>query len=288
MAISPSHKLGQAIGNEFESAIREPLSEVAKEYGLYLDYPHPRTARNRRKTVSWKDLKGNSHRLDYVLEEDGSETKVGIPRAFIEIAWRRYTKHSKNKAQEIQGAVTPLFETYVNSHPFLGAILAGEFTQPAQEQFRSHGFEILHCPYETIIKAFSNAGIDVSTQECTSVEKLQAKVDAVEQLTSEKKEEIRNGIRELHKTSFEKFFSSLRSSLSRKIERVSVLPLTGVASSFGSIEEAILFVSALDEQAWYQEFVRYEINIRYNNGDDIKGNFQQREDAIKFLQIYVG
>ena len=45
---------------------------------------------------------GNVHDLDYVFEQGGTEATIGQPKAFIEIAWRRYTKHSRNKAQEIQ------------------------------------------------------------------------------------------------------------------------------------------------------------------------------------------
>ena len=55
--------------------------------------------------------------------------KPGKPVAFIESAWRRYTKHSRNKAQEIQGAILPLAETYSESNLFLGAVLAGVFTE---------------------------------------------------------------------------------------------------------------------------------------------------------------
>ena len=77
------------------------------------------------------DLNGNEHDLDFVLERGGTATKRGIPVAFIETAWRRYTKHSRNKAQEIQGAIVPLFETYKRYHPLMGAILAGDFTPGA-------------------------------------------------------------------------------------------------------------------------------------------------------------
>ncbi len=45
MAQSPAHKLGQIIGDELERAIHKPLREIAEEFGLYLDYKHPRTAR---------------------------------------------------------------------------------------------------------------------------------------------------------------------------------------------------------------------------------------------------
>jgi hypothetical protein len=51
--------------------------------------------------------------------------------AFIETAWRRYTRHSRNKAQEIEGAIGPLAETFAHARPFLGAILAGQFIHEA-------------------------------------------------------------------------------------------------------------------------------------------------------------
>lgn len=159
MAQSPAHRLGQIIGGQLELAVRQPLEEIAKEFDLYLDYKHPRRARNGRKKVSWKDSQGNTHDLDYVLEEGGSEKMLGRPRAFIETAWRRYTKHSRNKAQEIQGAITPLAKTYQNSHPFLGAVLAGVFTEGSLTQFRSHDFTLAYCPYETILQAFATGGL---------------------------------------------------------------------------------------------------------------------------------
>jgi hypothetical protein len=118
MAESPSHKFGQIIGDVLEVAIEPVLSLFAQENGLYLDKKGPRPARKGMK-VSWTDLSGNVHDLDFVLEKNGSLTKIGTPVAFIESAWRRYTKHSRNKAQEIQGAILPLAATYQNSAPFI-------------------------------------------------------------------------------------------------------------------------------------------------------------------------
>ena len=105
MAQSPSHRFGQIIGEVLEAAIHDPLEEVCRKHGLYLDSKHSRLARNGLNKVVWKDSKGNTHDLDYVIERDGTEETIGAPKAFIEIAWRRYTKHSRNKAQEIQGAI---------------------------------------------------------------------------------------------------------------------------------------------------------------------------------------
>src|SRR3990172_8567145 len=143
MALSPSHKFGQIIGDTLEEALEVPLRDFARKHGLYLDTSHPRPAREGKKKVSWKDYKGNIHDLDFVFEQSGSEEEIGSPRAFIECAWRRYTKHSRNKAQEIHGAIIPLAETYADYHPFLGVVLAGVFTAGSIEQLKSNGFEVL-------------------------------------------------------------------------------------------------------------------------------------------------
>ena len=73
MAQSPSHRFGQIIGEVLESAIRGPLEDLCRQRGLYLDSKHPRAARNGRNKVAWKDLKGNTHDLDYVIEFGGTE-----------------------------------------------------------------------------------------------------------------------------------------------------------------------------------------------------------------------
>jgi hypothetical protein len=176
MAASPSHRFGQIIGEMLEAAIQPILVTVAKDHNLYLDSKRPRKARGGKRKVGWMDSKKNNHDLDYVLEQGGTEDATGTPKAFIEIAWRRYTKHSKNKAQEIQGAITPLAERYNDAHPFLGVVLAGEFTEPSLNQLRSHGFEVLYFPYQSVVKAFAVAGINATVEENTSDAQVKKKV----------------------------------------------------------------------------------------------------------------
>ena len=129
MAKSPAHRFGQIIGDLLEYTLIRYCQPIAKEYGMYLDYKHSRPARNNQNEVRWTDINGNTHKLDIVIEYGGSEIKTGNPRAFIEMAWRRYTKHSKNKAQEISAAIQPLVSRYSEYGPFYGAVLAGEFTE---------------------------------------------------------------------------------------------------------------------------------------------------------------
>jgi hypothetical protein len=107
MAEAAGHRFGQLIGEYCEKAVEPLLKEFADRHGLFLDKAGDRPARSGKK-VKWIDSYGNSHNLDYVLERGGTPEKVGTPVAFIESAWRRYTKHSRNKAQEIQGAILPI------------------------------------------------------------------------------------------------------------------------------------------------------------------------------------
>ena len=283
MAESPAHKLGQIIGDQLEFAIRQSLQEVANEFDLYLDYKHKRPARGGRKKVPWKDSYRNAHDLDYVMEEGGSEKELGHPRAFIETAWRRYTKHSKNKAQEIQGAILPLQETYRRYAPFLGAVLAGDFTEGALTQLRSHGFSLVYAPYEDIVQAFRNAGVDVFSDERTSEKELWYKVRAFNGVRLARRRRIQTEIRASFGSQFDTFIGSLRHSLDRCIQHVFVLTLSGSSRKFDSIEEAVDFVSGYDELVSVSNFVRYELNVRYSNGDEVRGTFREKERCIAFL-----
>ena len=162
MAQAPGHRLGQIIGEALELAIEPRLRRFADDHGLYLDRAGTRPAR-RGKAVTWIDDLGNGHDLDCVLERGGTDEMIGAPAAFIESAWRRYTKHSRNKAQEIQGAILPLLAKYASLKPFAGVVLAGEFTSASLAQLRSNGFAVLHIEYATIIEIFGQFGIEAGT-----------------------------------------------------------------------------------------------------------------------------
>ena len=144
MAKSPAHRFGQIIGNLLEETLIRYCRPIAAQCGMYLDYKHERPARGNRNEVIWTDINGNAHKLDIVMEQNGTEAALGKPLAFIEIAWRRYTKHSKNKAQEISAAILPLVKRYSDTGPFYGAVLAGEFTENSLCQMRSEGFRLLY------------------------------------------------------------------------------------------------------------------------------------------------
>ncbi len=288
MATSPSHRWGQIIGQEFlEVAMYALLSETARKHKLYLDQKGQRTARPGKK-IAWVDMYGNTHDLDFVLEKTGSDTQIGTPVAFIESAWRRYTKHSRNKAQEIQGAILPLVQTHGNHAPFIGVILAGDFTDGAKTQLRSHRFRVLHFSYESLVAAFHTAGIDASFDEDTADAKCAKKVRAWDRLSEKDRRKLAVRLLDDNKAQVKEFIDALDGAILRQIKLIRVLPLHGTVLEIESLDKAIAFVESYQETATApRPIAKYEILIRYDNDDEIKGTFLKKADALDFLRSYL-
>lgn len=285
MAESPAHKFGQIIGNVLETAIEPLLRSFAQRNNLYLDKKGPRPARKGNK-ISWKDRYGNIHDLDFVIEKGGSPEHIGIPVAFIETAWRRYTKHSRNKAQEIQGAILPLAETHRNVAPFIGVILAGVFTDGALTQLKSLGFHVLYFPYETIVEAFRTANIDADFDENTPDAEFSRKVSQWNELSENQRSQISRTLVKRNSEEIQQFMNELNRAITRQIELIRIIPLHGTVFEWSSIEEAIKFIEKYNENDCKKPIIKYEVHIRFNNGDRIEGQFRNKKDVIEFLRGY--
>jgi hypothetical protein len=284
MAQSPSHKFGQVIGNLLEEILLPELLRFCDERGLYLDRHGSRQAVRKGKKVAWEDRYGNSHDLDFVIEKNGSENVRGRPVAFIEAAWRRYTKHSRAKAQEIQGAVLPVAEKYERDAPFLGAVLAGHVTTPSLDQLRSQGFQIVYLPYETIIAAFRSVKIDARFDEKTPDAAFMRCVDQIAALPHGQRDRVKEAILASNRKAFEEFFAKLRRKLDRVPKRVVVLPLFGTPGDFETASEAMAFLRSFDCQQAAGAFHKYEVSVRFSNGDEIKGLVEDEREVERFLE----
>lgn len=287
MAKSPAHRWGQIIGDLLEEAFRPVVQQVADAHGLYLDYKRKRAAR-KSVTVAWTDQYGNAHLLDYVLERGGTDTKLGLPVAFIETAFRRYTKHSKNKAQEIEGAVVPLADTYSYLHPFRGAILAGDFTNNSLTQLRSRGFDIIYIPYDDVLRAFDAVGIDASCEEATTDVDFQEKVDRWEKLSATERAKVSRALVAIAKTQTDTFIHALNGKLARQIQSITVTVMHGRAHDLTTIAAAIDYIQAYSATAVTDApALKFEIQVRYNNGDVVGGIFHDRTDATEYLKKFL-
>ena len=107
--------------------------------------------------------------------------------------------HSRNKAQEIEGAVVPLADTYKRFHPFLGVVVAGVFTKGSINQLRSKGFSLVYFPYGNVLSAFSAVGIDASFDEDTPEKELRKKIRHFKTLVPSELRKIRTRLLELEK-----------------------------------------------------------------------------------------
>jgi hypothetical protein len=285
VAEASGHRFGQALGEWCELSIEPLLRKFAKKHGLYLDKRGNRPAR-RGKKVKWVDGYGNAHDLDYVLERGGTDHNIGTPVAFIESAWRRYTKHSRNKAQEIQGAVLPLRDKHHYCAPFMGCFLAGIYTSGALEQLRSLGFHLLYFEYISIIEAFKTVGIDASFDETTPDDDFAKKQRQWERLTTEDRSKVWRRLLGLNSKDIDTFMSALERAVHRQLIAVRILPLHGTPKDCSSVQEAIEFVHNYQESRASEPILKYEVQIRYDNGDRVDAQFQDREAVIEFLGQY--
>ena len=271
------------MGDMLEAAILPTLSTFCVQHKMYLDYKGKRPIR-RGKKCTWIDKYGNKHDLDFVLERGGTLDFQGKPAAFIETAFRRYTKHSRNKAQEIQGAIEPLAETYNYDGPFKGAILAGVFTEGAIDQLKSIGFNVAYFPYTSVVEAFAEIGIDAFYDESTPDATSQQKVDKWLALSDVQRSRVQQALIENNIVDVRSFMEALHSSASRHVQSIIVLPLHGQLYELSSIDEAVLLLESYGEASAPPRFERYEIQIRFSNGNEIIGKFNDKPSSINFLR----
>jgi len=285
MAESPAHRFGQMIGELLEAVVRPQLEDFCRVQGLYLDHQKRERPARPGKKVSWADPYGNVHDLDFVIERDGTDQQIGRPIAFIETAWRRYTKHSRNKAQEIQGAILPLAEKYRWNNPFLGTVLAGVFTDSSLDQLRSLGFQVLYFPYDSIVKAFQLEGIEIAFGEDTPDSVFKETIAQIENTPSKTMARIQKHLVRINLVEIDSFFASLRWRLGRYVTRVVVIPLYGRINEFVTIEDALRFVDGHQVYEGSGEFRKYEIRVDFSNGDKVEASLESKHRVKEFFDF---
>ena len=287
MAKSPSHKFGQDLGILLEDVVlyeilKPRLEKFVESKKYYLDCRGTRGARKGAK-VTWLDKYGNRHDLDFVIEVGGTDDKIGRPIAFIEAAWRRYTKHSKNKAQEIQGALLPIIELHHLSAPFYGVVLAGEFTEPALAQLRNNNFAVIYIPYSDVVKAFESVDFDIEFDESTPDAVFKNATKKLKALTKDDRSAIRRKLTQLSRKETEVFMEKLKAALERCIKRIVLLPLFGKKYEFTSVDDALAKIDDVALDRPDGDFNKFEVIVEYCNGDKIEAKFHDKTALSEFL-----
>lgn len=288
MAQSPSHKMGQEIGFVMEKALYALFEPLAKEFSLYLDRQEPRVARQGKKKVTWIDDANNKHDLDFVFEKGGSANSVGKPRVFIESAWRRYTKHSVNKAGEIANSLVPLRRTYRDNRPFLGAIVAGDWTAGGLQQLRSQGVQILHIKTEQVVSVFKSVGLDFAFDENTPDAQMLTEVQKWSKFYPEDVDSTIQAFQDEIRDQFDEFAELIRQHLNRRVERVTILPLFGTTICLNTLEDAATYLSKINDgeiplTQGGAEFKSIVIDIYYSNSDVVNARLSDINEAINWI-----
>ena len=112
------------------------------------------------------------------------------------------------------------------------------------------------------------------------------KVAAYDALPGAKRTALALALLRTQKASVEDFMRALEKVVSRQIDRIEILPLHGSATELPNVEDAIKFLLRYTEKGALKPIQRYEIRIRYNNGDSVEATFHDKRDAIAFLRTY--
>jgi len=191
--------------------------------------------------------------------------------------------------------VTPIALTFSRHQPFLGAILAGEFTNSALFQLKSKGFSILYVPYQSILHAFQEIGIDASSEDGvggTTETQFRRKINKWKSLPQPKTtQQLLNSIHRLHRTDIDSFNTHLDATITRRVTSVCLTVLYGQSVEYVSIEGAITYLIEEEKSYWLREVGDkreiFEVQVRFSTNTKIDASFRKRLEAIQFLQSFL-
>ncbi len=180
----------------------------------------------------------------------------------------------------------PIVDAYKNSVPRKAAVLGGVFTGDSLLQMERHGFKIAYVDLPAIISAFQCVSIDANYGEATTDEAAQKKVDAWEKLPNSSKARVVSAVTAIIAPKMQELKEELVTVIGRRIETVRVLPLHSSAVDRPSVEAAIKFIHSYGQAQGDHPVARYEVQIRYSNGDKLDGQFKDKSEAVNFLETF--
>ena len=79
------------------------------------------------------------------------------------------------------------------------------------------------------------------------------------------------------------FMTTLRGVLTRLVTQIVVRTTWGEDHSYANVESARKAIQTLAVALPSGRFLRYELRVKYSNGDSIEANFELCSDALDFL-----
>ncbi|VEN73127.1 conserved hypothetical protein [Candidatus Desulfarcum epimagneticum] len=261
---SSGHKMDKLIEDWHEEYFVLPLlQEVARSLGLYLDSRFiERKARPGK--ILWEDRDGNSVNCDFVLELGGDDERLGVPTAFIECFWRRGSRHSKDKAREDSGKLTPMRDTHPTAR-FLGIIAAGDFTALSVDWVKSRGIDLFRVPKQKIIAAFQQCGLSADCPDNASKKnKIKIARAFAKNFSELKKKEVQKALTDLVGPAvIHSYVDRVKAALSALPQEITLaLRHDSAPIVFKSVLEVSEFLDSLKES--------YVYRIAYTDGSEFE------------------
>jgi hypothetical protein len=276
---SAGHALGQLIGDWWERYICLPQLEIiAKDLQLYLDSRF-KTRECRGEKLQWADVTGQTVDYDFVLELGGSAQSGGIPVGFIEVFWRRGSRHSRDKARDDSGKLLPMRQTYPTAR-FLGIMAAGDFSRPAIDFLNDRFINLLFIPKEKIVGAFAAQGLTIDYPDRTPESDKRLLADNFRRDFTEQKKTIvaQTLIKDYGQSNFSAYLSKINSFLSASPQEIKIYEsLVSPPMIFHSVHEATLFI---EKPFFSHENNRkvYQYEILFSDGSHFSDEVDSHEE----------
>jgi hypothetical protein len=290
---SSGHKLGQLIGDWWETKVIFPLlGEVAESLGMFLD--NRVVTRNcRSKKVQWSDAEGNHVDYDYVLELGGNTHTKGVPVAFLESFWRRGARHSKDKARDDANKLLPMRNTYPTAR-FLAIAACGDFTEPAKEYIRTRNVELFFISKEKIIGAFNSVGIVIDYPDTLPESEKSILVKNLERKFTEENQLLAaTNLRKIAgQGAFTSFKQRIYGALTATPQEIKIYSLARCGPVvFDSIESASIFLSTSPQKfPAAGEISQYEYEVSFSDGSNFTrtlNSISEVKNVNEQLQFFV-
>ena len=183
----------------------------------------------------------------------------------------------------------PIAAKHYLQKPFLGAIIAGDFTSPSIEQLNKCGFKTLYFTSNQIFTAFDTHQLDMRYGETTSDAVALTKVRQFEALDCDQLDSVWRTLTLSARDQIQSFTDELIASLDRRITMVVIAPLYGQTYTFHDISEAMSFLqennfSILPANHSFQGIF---VKVEFGNGDKIEGTFNGVASAQNMLSIAI-
>ncbi len=144
----------------------------------------------------------------------------------------------------------------------------------------------MYFTYDSVIEAFASVGVDARFDETTPDREFDDKMVRWSAISTSRRKKVWTKLLELNRRNVDEFMDNLERTVRRHITAVRVTPLHGAAKDCITVDDAIALVDNYDEMALTGPLVKYEVIVRYDNGDKIEGQFHDKATTIEFLQAY--